>query len=71
MNDGPPKEAAPPKSPELVHAEAELARLRDVASRLTWERDTLKRAHEQLSRLGDDHPAGALARAVLAQLQEA
>jgi len=45
-----------------------LARLRDVASRLTWERDTLKRAHEQLSRLGDDHAAGALARAVLAQI---
>lgn len=60
-----------PKSPELVHAEAELTRLRDAASRLTWERDTLKRAATEITALGDDAPmteARQLSRDALTQI---
>ena len=48
---------APVKSPELVHAEAELARLRDEIARHVWENGQLKNGVRYLAGLteGDLH----------------
>lgn len=72
MNDTPPTATTPepPKLPELVHAEAELGRLRVALLRLTWEHEQLQRAHEQVATLGDDALASAreIARDVLTRV---
>lgn len=65
-----PHGARATKSPEPVHAEAELGGLRDALLRLTWEHEDLKRAATEITALGDDEVANArgIARSVLTRV---